>query len=66
MSDIPEQFNRQVTRHLHEQGLEMTPEEVRQHREEAYRKLRAALRERGYDPPESDMELLAWMKQAGL
>lgn len=63
MSDIPEAFNQAVRQDLAEQGMEMTPDEVRHHRAEAYRKIRGALRAKGYEPPESDLELLAWMSE---
>lgn len=66
MSDIPEELNRKVQRTLHEQGMEMTPDEVTHHRKEAMRKIREEMRSRGYQVPDGDLELLDWMKAVGI
>jgi len=47
-SDIPDELNLKVRQDLAEQGMEMIPEEVRHHRAEACRKIREALRVRGW------------------
>ena len=66
MSDIPDKLNKKVTRVLHEQGIEMTPEEVIEHRKSAYAKIREKMRSLGYEVPDGDLELLEWMKSIGL
>ena len=42
-------------------GTEMTPEEVLASLRSTFGKLRTAMRESGFDPPESDMEMRAWL-----
>lgn len=66
MSDIPEELNLLVTQGLRDQGIEMTPDQVRAERKKVYAAIRAHLRAKGITPPESDMELLEWMSLAGL
>ena len=66
MAEIPEWLNQKVARTLHDQGVEMTPQQVVDARTEAYRKIRKAMRARGYDVPEGDLELLEWMKEIGV
>lgn len=66
MSDIPEYLNQKVMRDLNNQGYEMTPDEVLHHRDQAYKKIRAAIRAQGIEPPESDMELMDWLIRAGV
>lgn len=63
MSDIPDQLNKKVARALHDQGFEMTPDEVITTRKQAHVKLRKALRARGLHPPDGDMEFLSWMSK---
>lgn len=66
MADIPDDLNKKVTRRLHEQGVEMTPAEVEATRKEAYRKIREAMRARGHEVPDGDLELLDMMKLLGV
>lgn len=59
MSDIPEFFNKIVTLDLNQRGIEMTPEQVADLRDSAYEKIRKEMRNRGYEMPDSDMEMIA-------
>ena len=66
MSDIPDSLNKKVVRALHDQGMEMTPDEVTDARKEAFATIQAKMREKGYHVPDGDLELLEWMKEVGL
>jgi len=51
---------------LAERGTEMTPEEFEDLRKRAFTKVKAALREKGFDVPEDDKEFFLLMKLMGL
>lgn len=63
MSDIPDHYTKAVVRQLHDKGIELTPDEVVSDRNKALTALRKKLRERGYNPPDSDMKLMALLKE---
>lgn len=56
--DLPTEFDQLVTYRLHQEGIELTPDQVREHRRAAFSKIRTGMRERGYELPYSDSELL--------
>ena len=47
---------------LAERGTELTPEEFEDVTKRAFTKIRAALREKGFDVPEDDKEFFLWIK----
>lgn len=53
-----------VARKLHDQGVEMTPDQVAEARDSGLAKVRAALTAKGWDLPADDVGLLAMMQQA--
>lgn len=64
MSDIPKEMYKIVARDLHDRGKEMTPSQVKETKERVFRKIREELRARGFEPPVSDIELLALIQEA--
>ncbi|MBV8069207.1 MAG: hypothetical protein JO270_04830 [Acidobacteriaceae bacterium] len=51
------EHNRRVARHCHDQGIELTPDQVVAERRAAYRTIREKMRQRGLKVPDSDEEL---------
>lgn len=49
MSGIPDELNKKVTRVLHDQGIELTPDQVREERKMAYAKIREHMKALGYE-----------------
>lgn len=66
MKPLGKKHTQRTQQMLANQGVEMTPAQIRKTRKKAYAKIRAKLRERGFDVPDSDEELFLWMKAAGL
>ena len=63
MKPLSKQHTQKVVRHLANQGIEMTPEEVITERKKAYETIRKELRARGYVVPDDDIGLFLWMKE---
>jgi hypothetical protein len=61
--DISEEYNRQITRHIHDQGIEMTPDQVREYRRIAFRKIRLEMAKRGWELPEKDSEMIEVLRR---
>ena len=64
MTGIPSQIIQQAVREAREHGVELTPAEVEQDAKDAYTALRAYLKDKGADPPESDEEMtqmISWL-----
>ncbi len=59
MAISDKQHTQRVLRSLHDRGIEMTPDEVIAERQAAFKTIRHKMRERGYDVPDSDEDLLA-------
>ena len=57
MRPLGKEHNRRARRHLAEQGIEMTPDELAAERKAAYATIRKELRAKGYTVPDSDEEL---------
>lgn len=66
MSDPLRELDCEVVRELRNRGVEMTPDEVAEIRTDILGKIRAAMRRRGIDVPDDDVELLQLLKEAGL
>ena len=56
-NDPTSRLNKFVARKVHDDGFELTPQQVIEERQAAYAEIRAALRENGIEPPEDDGEL---------
>jgi len=56
---IPHKVIQRAARNLHAKGIEMTPEQVGQEHEKAYKTIRTEMRERGWILPEDDEHMLA-------
>ena len=54
MKPLDTEHNRRARQHLAEQGIEMTPTELIAERKAAYATIRAEMRKKGYEMPESD------------
>ena len=63
MSDIPQSLDKKASKHLHDRGIEMTPDEVNREGTTAFAKIREAMAKRGFTLPESDMELIAFLRE---
>lgn len=63
-SNIPEDRVRQVAAHLRRQGVEITPDEVRENLVQVAKKVRAELTKLGWeDVPEDDVGVLNLMAE---
>ena len=65
-TDIPEERLKQTSRKLHSQGVEMTPDEVGDTMAAICHKIRNEMASKGYDMPESDVALMAHLKEIGV
>ena len=54
--------NQTVMRELHNEGIEMTPEQLEKLRPAAYAKLRRQLKKLGITAPEGDEALFHWLR----
>ena len=63
MKPLGKRHTQRVVRHLANQGIEMTPDEVVAKRKTAYATIRKEMQARGYKVPEDDVELFLWMKE---
>lgn len=66
MEPLGREHKRLARQKLAEQGIEMTPDEMEATRKEAYAKIRAALRAKGWEVPDDDAGLFLLMKSVGL
>jgi predicted membrane-bound spermidine synthase len=57
------EHNQKVARALHEKGIEITPDQVKQERLKAFDKIRKVLKEAGFPVPKTDVELIMLVKQ---
>lgn len=65
-TDLPEDRLKAAARKLHEQGQEMTPEQVGETIALVCHKLRVEMARHGYEMPESDTELIRHLKELGV
>lgn len=62
MSEHSRQHNQAIAREMRKTGVELTPEEVAAHRKFAHDKLRKELRALGYEVPDGEQDMTAWMQ----
>jgi hypothetical protein len=62
MEPLGKEHNQAVLRAMHDQGVEMTPDELMATRKSAYAKIRAGLRRRGVACPDEDRAFIVWLK----
>ncbi len=63
MTPLSEEHTQKVVKHLAQQGIEMTPEEVVVERTKSYETIRRELRALGYEVPDDDVELYLMMRE---
>lgn len=66
MKPLGKKHTQRTQQMLASQGIEMTPSQIQRTRKKAYAKIRAELRKRGIEVPDSDEELFLFMKSLGL
>lgn len=64
MTAFDKAHDQRVLRRLHNQGIELTPDDMIVQRKAAFAKLREKMRELGFEPPASDEELLQLIRDA--
>jgi hypothetical protein len=64
MEPLGREHTRATARKIREEhGIEMTPDEVIEHRKLAYAKIRVEMRAKGHVVPDDDTELFLWMQR---
>ena len=63
MKPLGREHNRKALRHLHDQGVEMTPDELRKERHAAYETIRREMRAKGYIMPDDDVEMFLLLQR---
>lgn len=64
IDDLSEGLDKRVALTMHERGRELTPDQVREISRGAISKTRNHMREKGYDMPDSDREMLGQIQKA--
>lgn len=65
MKPLGREHNRKALRHLHNQGIELTPEELAKERHAAYETIRREMRAKGYTMPDDDVEMFLLLQRMG-
>jgi hypothetical protein len=65
MKILGREHNQKALRHLHNQGIEMTPAELASERHAAYETIRKEMRAKGYTMPDSDEEMFLLLRRMG-
>jgi len=63
IDDLPPELDQLVARDLHDKGKEFTPDQVHDIGRSAFAKIRAAMRDCGYEMPHSDTKMLEYMQE---
>lgn len=63
MKPLSHEHNLRTRNKLAEQGIEMTTDEVVEHRKAAFQTIRVEMRKHGYDMPDSDEELFELLRE---
>lgn len=64
MKPLSKEHNQRARMHLAEKGVEMTPDELVAERKAAYATIRAEMRTRGHEVPDSDEELFLLIQKS--
>jgi tRNA A22 N-methylase len=65
VKSLGKKHNRKALRRLHDQGIELTPEELARERHAAYETIRAQMRAKGYAMPDDDVEMFLLLQRMG-
>ena len=63
MKPLDANHSKAALRNLHDQGIELTPDELVRERKAAYDTIRREMRAKGYTMPDGDVEMFLLLKQ---
>ena len=63
MKPLGPEHNRKALRHIHNQGIELTPDELVAERHAAYETIRSEMRAKGYIMPDDDVEMFQLLQR---